>query len=274
MGSTEIEQGEIGLRLRASGFRKGFHAEARRSRRRGDGETWRGGRSRGLWVSGVPLCSTTERSIAGNQFRRNRMMGLDRVFTQRRYLYMRLLVFVALVLGLLLVGVQTFAQDAIGSRQVLYHNGFEAGGRGDGSLVGQRGVCRELRRDQRREGLQGQGHPSNWISHSGPAQRPTGKEPTFYIPLKGSPTVRGALLVEKGSARLGFGFYGGASGMCGGGGEYKQLPSGWQEWESKNEPSLVDTDHLEWVAVYINSPASENVVLYLDEFEVVGTTHA
>ncbi len=182
---------------------------------------------------------------------------------------MRLLAFVALVLGLLLVVGQTFAQDSIGSRQVLYHNGFEAGDEGmvrwwdNGEfVVNFAGISEE-------KAYNGKSSFKLDISfRTGTASYWKGTH--FYIPLKGSPTVRGALLVEKGSARLGFGFYGGASGMCGSGGESKQLPSGWQEWESKNEPSLVDTDHLEWVAVYINSPAGENVVLYLDEFEVVG----
>ncbi len=182
---------------------------------------------------------------------------------------MRTLAFAALVLGLIVAFGPAWAQDATGDRQVIWRNGFEAGDEGmvrwwdNGEfVVNFAGITEE-------KAYKGKSSFKLDISfRTGTASYWKGTH--FYIPLKGSPTVRGALLVEKGSAKLGFGYYGGASGMCGGGGEYKQLPSGWQEWESKNEPTLIDTDHLEEVAVYINSPPGENVVLYMDEFEVVG----
>jgi hypothetical protein len=162
------------------------------------------------------------------------------------------------------------AEGTVAPRQILYHNGFEAGEEGL-SPWWQNGEY-TVNFAGRSEERAFKGKSSFKLDITFLAGTSCyWKGPRFYLPLQGSPTLRAALYVERGKARIGHGANLGASGMCGGGQEVRRHPSGWTEWEAENKPSAVDTDHLEWVAVYIDGGNGERVVLFVDEAEVEGT---
>ncbi|MBI3921641.1 MAG: hypothetical protein HY318_09510 [Armatimonadetes bacterium] len=164
----------------------------------------------------------------------------------------------------------TEAQETGANRLVLHHNGFEAGEEGlsrwwdNGDYTVNSAGLSEERSFKGKSSFKldltfRTGTSCYW------------KGTRFYIPLKGSPTIRCALYTERGNAQIGYGYNGGASGMCGGARQVRQHPSGWTEWEENTQPTAYDMDHLEWMAIYISGAPGERVVLYVDEFEVEGT---
>jgi hypothetical protein len=178
-----------------------------------------------------------------------------------------------LLVGFLIVlsGAPLAAEEAAAARELLYRNGFEAGEAGlsrwwdNGPFTVNFAGLSEERAFKGKSSFK-----LDVTFRTGTSCYWQGTR--FYIPLKSSPTVRCALYIQQGKAALGFGLNAGASGMCGGG--FRQVradASGWTEWESANKPSLVEMDHLEWLAIYVSGGNGERVVLFVDECEIEGT---
>ncbi len=97
----------------------------------------------------------------------------------------------------------------------------------------------------------------------------------LMVPCYGQPEVTGKLLVEHGTARLGFAWadpgdrvIGATSGMLTPGFKVRSLPSGWSEWSSSSAGRPESGRYINTVVVFVDPDTEGHTVVYVDDLKV------